>query len=595
MTVSRQLCSRNAFKLDMDLKTDQGNTINTINPSISKKYIYFRGLVKTKYEWINNIMLYNKESNDITTVPYDGNIEDLRIFDVGDRTMFVGYDRNKYRVFETLVGTISLDGTHIDDITCVIRKPFIHVKNLMPLVVPDSSEFYVIDIYTRTCFDHTGRECGVIRVVDGVQVPDKLAGSTQFLYFADKNVWGGVAHVRNNVSYDNYWVELSRSVDSPYDFVMNLVSGPFFISVGTGIDFISGINIIENTNNKWIQLMYGVNDEYTYRCEIHVDELRRNSTAVLYVSYHIGTWTNIDAIAEANGWELYHLRPPHGYQVSQAVADKAWKEYYEDFLTKENHRFSYIIVSDTIPTCLGFADYIRKNKDIKLILQVTNYFDFGNSGNSWYYNELHKLVQLNNVFVTYVDPFIGRYLFGISGMYIPLSGKTTAKRYPAIVWNGEQAYYDAADPIVTDKKVCTCTDGITHNLVYKLPRMYGGPSALANFDAIIYFPYHYSTISLHEFLSAGLIVLMPTFAYLKQCMPPQQLHITEELCDAYSGPCRELFEYFNDQDELESLINRIYADSEWVNDKKKTINSFMNTYDKLIFSIWATLIPPTAP
>jgi hypothetical protein len=318
---------------------------------------------------------------------------------------------------------------------------------------------------------------------------------------------------------------------------------------------------------------------------------------VMYLSYHIGTWVNIDAIAEANGWNLLHVRPPHGYHMTEQVADEAWTKYYKDFFETQGHTFTHIIVSDTIPCCIPLFNYIKENQHVTMILHVTNFFNYDNDNNSWYYQKLNEIIALNNVHVIYVDPFQGGLLkhFGIGGQYIPLSGKTTMTRYRSIVWDGGDDYYEQSSPIVTDQKIgARITYQNVYNFfdkdkIYMIPSQYGGPSALSNFHAIIYFPYHYSTISLHEFLSNGKIVIIPTYRYLRH-ITGNAKQFEESLCDAYNGPCAHLFLYFDNKSELDRIIDKIYNYPQFVKDTQKHINEYMHKYDNHIFSIWRSII-----
>lgn len=52
--------------------------------------------------------------------------------------------------------------------------------------------------------------------------------------------------------------------------------------------------------------------------------------------------------------------------------------------------------------------------------------------------------------------------------------------------------------------------------VVVLPRLFGGPSALKQYRALIDLPYQTSTMKMYENLAMGVITLVPTPAYLKK-------------------------------------------------------------------------------
>ena len=596
MLMTYKLCVQNSDKLAIEISDDDGKSLKCINPSICSRFIYFRGLFLTKTKWLSTIIMYDKKNSVLNKVPCNlpdiDNLEDLRLFDWKGKVYFIGYQRNKYHVFETFVGYFSDDGKSIANIEFSFKVPFVHVKNLVPLIY--DNEMYIIDMYTSTVYRQNSKLCALV-----FEEPmlEQFCGSTQFLKLSGHDsLFGGIVHKTSEcgaiTSYKHYWIEIDVS-----DWRVKYVSLPFTIT-GDSKDFITGINLINGYDDRY-QLMFGHMDTSTIRCEVSIDHLRnvKRKARVLYVSFNTDMWTNFDTIAQEHMWDVTHLYPPHGKQMTPEIAQSVWTDYYEPFMEQHKSTFSHIVVSDTIHCCLPFASYMKTNKEIIMILHLTNNFDYGYVRESkWIYNSINSITQLPNVNVVYVNQFIEKCIsqHGFSGRYLPFSGKITTSptRYNTKQWNDVELCSHTGTKINTSSKVCA-SDIIQLKLmsddrIHILPKQYKS-SELCNFDAILYLPNSYSTLSLHEMLSMGLIVIVPSYEFLVK-MSNYNVSIKQQWCDAYNGPCASIITYFDNLDECNEILYKVHHDCMWVRDKRKQIQDYMMKYDKYIIDMWKSII-----
>ena len=559
--------------LTLDLKdiVSGGTSGCCINPSICDKYIYFRGLQITPTKWISYIIMYDKMSGSFMqtecSVPCIDNIEDLRIFDWNDKVYFIGYQRNKYHVFETFVGYFSDNAERIERIEYSFKTPFVHVKNLVPLIHND--ELYIIDVYLAVVYRKDVKVCAL----EGV--PRNLCGSTQFLRLA-ADVFGGIVHERvqhgQHTIYMHYWIEIDTDA-----WRVTYISIPFSIT-GDGHDFITGINQIDGGR---YQLMFGYKDQTIMRTEVRLEDLRnvKKPIRVLHVSRDHRMWTNLDAIAHDNGWHVTHVRPPHDQEMTAEIAKHVWDTYYGPYLKLHKDAFTHIIVSDSMQYCVPFADYVENNKHVRLVVHVMHHRI--DCGNTWLWQTLTHVTELPNVSVVYVTPDIKEGHLP-PGRHLPLSGKTVAVEYPSHVWEDAQAFYHTSlVPIdAPGYKVCVSSlpeddnayTFISQSNVYRLQRPELLFGSAASFDAIVYFPSSSTADSaLHALLSAGIIVILAS-RY------------------EYIGPCASVLTYFASVEEYNQIIDNVYNNPVWVDNKRREIREFMHTYDGYIIDVWKSIV-----
>jgi hypothetical protein len=405
---------------------------------------------------------------------------------------------------------------------------------------------------------------------------------------------------------------------------------------------------------------------------------------ILFVSFHVGTRTNFDAIAASNGWDVTHIRPANGYGMSRAIAADVWTRSYQPLLCST--QFTHIIIGDTIaagalPFLLHAYEMIP---DVTIILHISNYFDWRNEENYQLKEDLTLLVAQLNVRIVYVDRFIPAYLRE-SGLlreilayrdvdahlrFIPLSGLAIPRRFPLLevplsplatdlVSSPPESYNYRTHPVVpSDGHVVFMLDRVVCPHMENLSRLaatagvdvlhhgsYGGPLSLGAYFAVIYQPYHYSTIALQEFLAVGLRVFVQSRNMTRSC-PRAYRSFNEvmevDLMDVYTGPLAEgraastapareggegfggaagewpgselgswkemgqreglrLVEYYESYEELEGMVRALQrlrdeevGGLERLEADRRARVVAMRAFDQAVFRQWADLITPAA-
>jgi hypothetical protein len=359
----------------------------------------------------------------------------------------------------------------------------------------------------------------------------------------------------------------------------------------------------------------------------------------LYVTFHQGTRTNFDAIALQNNWKVSHIRPASGYITTPQLARDAWHCCYAPLLERAAAagivKFTHVLASDTIVSA-GYPFLLHASQlramNITLVLHVTNYFDYMNEQNSAVNADIARYVHEPNVRVIAADRFIELYLWAkfirpprSQYSYLPLTGRVVSGlRNPSIDiaicgtsmdFVEKPIYYPQKAPVPTPNRVVTsdrlvCPGG-HHDEVFALnssatstmPALasacpegavdiimhqgYGGPLALLGYDAVIYVPYHYSTISVQEFLALGLRVFVPSESMLTECAP----FLTASLMDIYQGPLAGLVEKYEGMEELVQLVAGVYAKTREQRDVMRAVRrEYMRLYDDAVMGHWAKLL-----
>lgn len=334
----------------------------------------------------------------------------------------------------------------------------------------------------------------------------------------------------------------------------------------------------------------------------------------LYVTFHQGTRTNFDAMAFENNWNVLHIRPANGYNISREISQYSYDFAYRPLLVERKWNFDFIVVSDTIAGA-GYSFLLNIDElslhDITLVLHVTNYFDIYNEKQEDYLSDIKTLIKHQNVRVIYADQFIPLYMnyFQVvpmagHGLQIPLAGRIIAHRYPhydvpispiSKDFVDKPIYYENKIPIsgqihrvvATDRPVCPMGH---QQYFYGLQQIdflrhhdFGGPFVYQNYFAAVYFPYHYSTIGLQEFLSMGLIVFVQSVELTRQCTS----YLDPIFMDVYRGPLTGLLEYYSSYEELQQKINDLSKKSmdELLRDKKERIE-YMAIHDSKVYQLW---------
>ena len=414
------------------------------------------------------------------------------------------------------------------------------------------------------------------------------------------------------VEYENSITEIDLDNIDHVEIQRKLGLWEYARSVQNTINFMEAISFLQTTSSQ---------SQSTSPLSLFLPQIiapllgniQRPIINILYVSFHEGTRLNFDAIAAYNHWNVTHIRPANGYLINRRLAKDVWKNSYKPILDASEHAFTHVIICDTIAAgAYSFLMHAHEIKNISIILQVTNYFDYLNHENKQLLDDFRLLARHKNVQLISVDQFVNFYLRyrGVtvrSGHfhYIPNSGTVIQHRNPVLDVRLSQLaldehnvtfYYDLAPPFQSVNKVCStyrvhCQQMIT---LYALKgidvyphRGFGGPSALQNYVAVVYNSYIYSTMSLQEYLSIGLIVFVQSKEMTVLCSPD----LVVDLMDVYTGPLSHMVEYFSSYEELQEMVFSLQEhNDEYYEARKRERINFMAKYDESLFKNWAAVV-----
>lgn len=286
-----------------------------INPSVCKDYLCYRHLNIVSQIWISKIILYCRNRCDKKTIiecndyksKVSAGIEDVRVFDYKGEVWFVGCARGENERFKTLIGKISENSIIV---TNTLDNPEYNVKNVVPLI---ADQMFFLDVLKGTVYDKDLSKYAVLNIDTS-----QYSGSTQFVRLNDQ-LYGGVVHVvmfqpmmirhpkfryKNRSIYIHFWMELDIK-----NWIVTFVSEPFYVH-HYGVEFVSGI---EKLDDNRICLYYGVDDNRSYKCEVHLNELR-NINSCDWKTCINNTWEDI----QKNGpcYIINLDRKPERYDVS---------------------------------------------------------------------------------------------------------------------------------------------------------------------------------------------------------------------------------------------------------------------------------------
>jgi len=273
--LQHELKIRNFLKLDLNATNDEGVEVHFINPSASKNFIYFRTISGTNM-WKSGICMFDRRDNKFNVVENKYNLEDLRLFDNGNRVGFVAAARKPTtHMFETRIGYFNDDCSQIECIIDHITSDGAHIKNITPLVDLDSQKVWFIDVLTREVYELAGTRVCKCAELKADALDQRMAaysnarfGTTQYIHVKD-TTYGSLIHITKKLGSRVYYVYLWIEIDIR-DWTIIFVSQPFVVHF-LGLVFVSHI---EKLANGEIQLMLGMNDDHTCRCVTTLDDLR---------------------------------------------------------------------------------------------------------------------------------------------------------------------------------------------------------------------------------------------------------------------------------------------------------------------------------
>ena len=314
---------------------------------------------------------------------------------------------------------------------------------------------------------------------------------------------------------------------------------------------------------------------------------------ILYISRHDGTIANFDYIAKHLGFNITLLRPDYKYG---GYPECYCKDKCSSFVKEKCYEFDYIIICDTIPD--SFVFLINKcNK--KIILEITNRFDFGIKDKN-YYKIFAKALRNKNIIVVENNPF---------EVYNACEKNVFIKNYylirpignpPNIVVKKEHDHYHDIVAVIdniyqqTSKLLMKKLNEI--KLPYKiLPHKYGGPLVLSTYKAIIMLPYQVSVMKMMENLRYGVPMIIPSEKLLRELIKgnysfaaPKLFKIkngVKHYIEFYNDLFRDYFIYFDSFNDLHNIITNV--DFKTLREKEK---KFMKYYEQKAIKMWAEVL-----
>ncbi|KAJ3241856.1 hypothetical protein HDU81_009718 [Chytriomyces hyalinus] len=252
---------------------------------------------------------------------------------------------------------------------------------------------------------------------------------------------------------------------------------------------------------------------------------------VLYYNTHGGCNQNMRGVMRSLGVkvDLFNPKQVAGYGMSASRARYLIESGHVDFVCS---RYDIIVIGDTIPHGRALLESLLEKDPMKqcrskIVVEMTNRFDWDVSDKAAYYNTISALVQLskttlkdklfwvanNNVEKAFLEHKVGvsmpavRVLrpLGVAPEYPypldlpePNANMFAARQHYSTVYSVLKRKYDI--PIA----------------VFPFGHKYGGPKNLLRFKAFIDMPYEYSTMKLYENIAFGIPMIIPTPRFLEE-------------------------------------------------------------------------------
>lgn len=307
---------------------------------------------------------------------------------------------------------------------------------------------------------------------------------------------------------------------------------------------------------------------------------------VFHYSMHDGCSSDIKNFLKKYDADLTTIvpkeRPHESYIIDFKKANELWELYEKDFLSSD-----IIIFSDTIPfsrSVLQNLDLI--SKDTKIILWVTNRFNYAIESDQSYYELLEKIKHDERVYFFYANKFEKIYLNNFVKIpdnkqyFFTPYGKRSKKDFDMTLqknhnqklfvmsYQNEKEYYPLYDKLKSLKVDF-------YNKEKWIPSdEYCGPYDIETCCAVLHIPYAWGTVALWEYMSLGKTFILPSINWLNRTYQERYLFfqtnksidLINEYSDWYCEENRNLFIYF---DELEEIVE-ILKDKKLINDKGKS-------------------------
>lgn len=347
-------------------------------------------------------------------------------------------------------------------------------------------------------------------------------------------------------------------------------------------------NYNNNNSSSYSQFIKNVNLN-----PVENNKLVLKNKKILYVSRHEGTFSNFCYIAKYLGFNVTSLIPKYSYS---GRPNCFYKDKCRSFVKVKCSEFDYIIISDIIPDSYIFL--INKcNK--KIILEITNRFDWDVKAKTNYYNFFSRAIKKKNITVIENNPF-EVYHACMKNIFIQKYYLIRPIGYPPnnILKREHKEYHDIVAIILNhiQNKNKLRVELKKLNIPFKcLPKKYGGPLILSTYKAIIFLPYQVSIMKMMENFRYGVPMIIPSEKLLRKLIKSSYSFCSREIfkipngvrkyVEFYNDEFRDLFIYFDNFKEIPDIIQN--TDFKALREKEK---EFMRNYEKKAIKIWEEVL-----
>ncbi|KAJ3295866.1 hypothetical protein HDU79_008218 [Rhizoclosmatium sp. JEL0117] len=342
-----------------------------------------------------------------------------------------------------------------------------------------------------------------------------------------------------------------------------------------------------------------------------------SSPRVLYYNTHAGTRENMKGVMQSLGMHLDEFN-------SDIVAHVGNTGRRSRQLIREGHA-AWVIIADTIPHGRQlFESWLHpdplKHCGSKIILEMTNRFDWDVTDKFTYYANLRKIIATthnrlyfvsnNNAEFAWLQDKLGIKISGLKHILRPL-GLSKSYEYPFFLpAPSKSSLLSKSEYFPRLYKTMEKDYNLSLTLIPEHERKYGGPATLLQFKGFLEFPYQYSVMKFYENIAYGVPQYIPSSKLLKKilnggkqaCYHCARVEVLEgfvgrfdipvKTLDRWSGfmdfydPLFEPFVYYFDSfKELERIDGMSWLDADWKRVREKG-PQFYHSYRKEILDGW---------
>jgi hypothetical protein len=263
-------------------------------------------------------------------------------------------------------------------------------------------------------------------------------------------------------------------------------------------------------------------------------------------------------------------RPTEKYIITKEKADELWNLYNEDFLNSD-----VLIFSDTIPFSRPVLENLESiPKNTKIILWVTNRFNYAIESDQSYYDLLDRVKNDYRIYFLYSNKFEKVYLNNFvkipenKQFFFTPYGKRSRidfnfknkkdhnQKLFVMSYQNEKEFYPLFDELNNLDIDFYCKKDWIPN------EEYCGPYDIETCSAVLHIPYAWGTIALWEYMSLGKTFILPSLAWLNRTYQERYLFFqTNKSIDMISifsdWYCKEnenLFVYFDEISQIKDII-----------------------------------------